>query len=143
MSRVPEPRAPRRPARRAVNWRRAAELLGQGLTVSQAAARVGCSRSALARKRRHDSKFQGWMASAGEGGADVQAQRFEVLRPTMHKVITREVGSGNVRVTLWLADRLKLVTPLSQHTPERELRQLLAGLTLEELREFEGLRDEA
>ena len=43
------------------------------------------------------------MASAGEGGADAQAQRFEVLRPTMHKVITREVGLGNVRVILWLA----------------------------------------
>ena len=97
MSRVPEPRAPRRPARRAVNWRRAAELLGQGLTVAQAAARVGCSRSALVRKRRHHSKFQGWMASAREGGAHAQAQRFEGSAPDgMDKAITREVGSGNV-----------------------------------------------
>jgi hypothetical protein len=143
MSREPEPRAPRRPARRAVNWQHAAALLAQGLTVAQAAARVGCSRSALARKRHHDSTFQSWMASAGEGDAPAKAQRFNDLRPTMHKVITREVGSGNVRVILWLADRLKLVTPPSQDTPEQELRQLLAGLTLEELREFESLRDEA
>ena len=57
-------------------------------------------------------------------------------------MIAREVGLGNVRVILWLADRLKLVTPPSQHTPEQELRQLLAGLTMEELREFETLRDE-
>ena len=72
---------------------------------------------------------------------DGQAQRFEELRPAIHKVIAREVGLGNVRVTLWLADRLKLVTPPSQQTPEQELRQLLAGLTTEELLEFESLRD--
>jgi hypothetical protein len=137
MSREPEPCAPRRPARRAVNWRHAAELLAQGLTVADAAACVGCSRNALARKRAHDAKFRSWI-----GAANAQARRFDELRPTMYKVITREVGSGNVRVILWLADRLKLVTPPSQDTPEQELRQLLAGLTLEELREFESLRDE-
>ena len=42
---------------------------------------------------------------------------------------------------LWLADRLKLVTPPSERTPERELRQILGGLTSEELSEFEELRD--
>jgi hypothetical protein len=44
-------------------------------------------------------------------------------------------------VILWLADRLKLVTPPSERTPDHELRQILGGLTAEELREFEGLRD--
>jgi hypothetical protein len=143
MSREPEPRAPRRPARRAVNWQHAAELLAQGVTVADTAARVGCSRNALARKRAHDATFRSWIGAAGEGAGNAQARRFDELRPTMHKVITREVGSGNVRVILWLADRLKLVTPPSQDTPEQELRQLLAGLTLEELREFESLRDES
>jgi hypothetical protein len=140
MSREPEPCAPRRPVRRAVNWQHAAELLAQGVTVADVAARVGCSCSALMRKRDHDATFQRWMVR--EGAATAQARRFDDLRPTMHKVITREVGSGNVRVILWLADRLKLVTPPSQDTPEQELRQLLAGLTLEELREFESLQDE-
>jgi hypothetical protein len=140
MSREPEPCAPRRPARRAVNWQHAAELLVEGLTVAEAAARVGCSCSALARKRDHDARFRSWLGL--EDAADAQAQRFDDLRPTMHRVITREVGSGNVRVILWLADRLKLVKPPSQDTPEQELRELLAGLTLEELREFESLRDE-
>jgi hypothetical protein len=142
MSREPEPRAPRSPARHAGNRQHAAELLGQGLTVEEAAARAGCSSSVLTRRRHHDSTLQSRMASAGEDGADAQAQPLDDLRPTMHKAITREVGSGNLRVILWLADRLKMVTPPSQHTPEQELRQLLAGLTLEELREFESLRDE-
>jgi hypothetical protein len=142
MSKEPEPCAPRRPARRVIDWQYAADLLAQGMTIAQAAESVGCSCSALARKRRHAPTFQSWMATPREGGADAGVQRFDVLRPAMHKVITREVGSGNLRVILWLADRLKLATPPSQHTPEHELRQLLAGLTTEELREFESLRDQ-
>ena len=66
MSREPEPCAPRRPARRVVDWHRAADLLAQGMTIAQAAARVGCSCSTLERKRRHDSTFQSWMARARE-----------------------------------------------------------------------------
>jgi hypothetical protein len=142
MSREPEPCAPRRPAHRAVDWQRAAEFLAQGMTTQEAAARVGCSRNTLERKRRHDSTFQSWMARPRESAVDGGGQRFDDLRPAIHQVIAREIGSGNVRVILWLADRLKLVTPLSQQTPEQELRQLLAELTTEELREFETLRDE-
>jgi hypothetical protein len=48
-----------------------------------------------------------------------------------------------VRVILWLSDRLKLVTPPNEHTPDQELRRILDGLTSEELEEFEQLRDEA
>jgi hypothetical protein len=142
MSREPEPCAPRRPARRAIDWQRAAEFLAQGMTSAEAAARVGCSRTTLERKRRTDATFQSWITRAAESDADPGVRRFEDLRPAIHKVIAHEVGLGNVRVTLWLADRLKLVTPPSQQTPEQELRQLLAGLTMEELREFETLRDE-
>jgi hypothetical protein len=141
MSTGPEPCAPRRPARRVIDWQLAAELLSKGSTMAEAAAHVGCSYRALARKRRHDSNFRTWMARSRDPAADPGAQRFEELRPAIHKVIAREVGLGNVRVTLWLADRLKLVTPPSQQTPEQELRQLLAGLTTEELLEFESLRD--
>jgi hypothetical protein len=142
MSRAPEPCAPRRPARRAVDWQRAAEFLAQGMTIEEVASRVGCSRDALERKRCHDSSFQSWMARSREPAAAEGSGRFDELRPAIHQVIAREVGVGNVRVTLWLADRLKLVTPPSQQTPEQELRQLLAGLTTEELLEFETLRDE-
>jgi hypothetical protein len=142
MSREPEPCAPRRPARRAVDWQRAAEFLAQGMTIEEAAARVGCSRNTLERKRCHDSTFQSWMARTRESAPTDGIGRFDELRPAIHQVIAREVGLGNVRVILWLADRLKLVTPPSQQTPEQELRQLLVGLTAEELREFETLRDE-
>lgn len=140
MDKEPEPRAPRRPARRVIDWHQAAELLAQGMTIAAAAQRIGCSRSALGRRRRHDPVFQSWIAR--EATADPEANQLADLRPTLQLAIEREVRGSNVRVILWLADRLKLVNPPNERTPDQELRQLLDGLTSEELREFEGLRDE-
>jgi hypothetical protein len=141
MNEEPEPRARRLTARRVIDWHQAAQLLAQGTTIADVASRVGCSRSALARRRRHDTVFQSWLARYRDAAAAADNQRLADLRHTLHKAIEKEVGAGNVRVILWLADRLKLVTPPDQHTPEQELRRIVAGLTPEELREFEGLRD--
>lgn len=142
MNKEPEPRAPRRPARRVIDWHQAAELLAQGMTIAEVAQRVACSRTALARRRRHDPIFQSWIARCREVATDPGAHQLADLRLTLHQAIEREVRAGNVRVILWLADRLKLVTPPNERTPDLELRQILSGLTSEELREFEGLRDE-
>lgn len=141
MSKGPELRAPRRAPRRVIDWHRAADLLAQGMTIAQAAARVGCSRSALARRRRHDPTFQSWVDHAREVAVST-GTAFTELRPRIQQVIEREVRSGSVRVTLWLADRLKLVTPPNERTPDQELRQMLSALTTDELQEFESLRDE-
>jgi Helix-turn-helix domain of resolvase len=141
MDREPEPRARRRTVRRVIDWHQAAELLAQGMSTAAVATRVGCSRGALTRRRKHDPVFQTWMARCREAGAEPDNPQFSDLRLTLHAAIEKEVRGGNVRVILWLADRLKLVTPPSERTPDQELRQLLAGLTAEELCEFEGLRD--
>jgi hypothetical protein len=137
----PQPRARRRTARRVVDWHQAAELLAQGLSTADVATRVGCSSGALARRRKHDPVFQTWMSRCREAGAEPDTGRLADLRETLQKAIAKEVHAGNVRVVLWLADRLKLVTPPSEHTPDQELRQMLGGLTSEELCEFEALRD--
>ena len=63
------------------------------------------------------------------------------LRRAVHEAIEVEVRNGNVRVLLWLADRLKLITPPSERTPEQELREILGGLSQDELKEFEELCD--
>jgi hypothetical protein len=139
MNEDPEPRARRRTVRRVIDWHQAAELLAQGMPTAEVAARIGCSRGALARRRRHDPVFQTWMARCGD--AEPDGERLADLRSTLQQAIANEVGKGNVRVILWLADRLKLVTPPSERTPAQELRQILNGLTSEELSEFEGLRD--
>ena len=136
-----EPCARRRTLRRVVDWHRAAELLAQGMSTADVASRVGCSRSALARRRKHDAVFQTWTARCREDATEPDSPGLADLRPTLHRVIEKEVKNGNVRVILWLADRLKLVTPPSERTPDQELRQILGSLTSEELREFEALRD--
>jgi hypothetical protein len=141
MNKEPEPRARRRGVRRVIDWHRAAELLAQGMSTADAATHVGCSRGTLARRRKHDPIFQTWMARCREAGAEPDNRCLADLRLTLEAAIEKEVRGGNVRVVLWLADRLKLVTPPSERTPDQELRQILGGLTSEELREFEGLRD--
>jgi transcriptional regulator with XRE-family HTH domain len=141
MSKEPEPRARRRTVRRVVDWHQAAELLAQGMTTAAVADRVGCSRAALARRRRDDAVFQTWMTRCRAAAAEPDDHRLADLSLTLHEAIEKEVRAGNVRVILWLADRLKLVTPPSERTPERELRQILGGLTSDELSEFEQLRD--
>ena len=47
-----------------------------------------------------------------------------------------------MRVILWLADRLKLLEPPSERTPDRALRDMLGTLSSAEMREFASLRDD-
>ena len=141
MEREPEPRARRRTVRRVVDWHQGAELLARGIRIAEAAAQIGCSRGALARRRKHDPVFQTWMDRCRAAGPEANRPQFADLHSTLREVIEKEVRDGNVRVILWLADRLKLVTPPSERTPAQELRQILGGLTSEELCEFEALRD--
>ncbi len=132
----------RRPAEsRRIDWRLGAQLLAQGMSVVGTAARLGCSRSAVSRKRSADAIFRGWIEEIRTQHPEHMAERIACLRRTLQDAIEAEVRSGNVRVILWLADRLKLVTPPGERTPEQELRHLLGTLSQDELREFEGLRD--
>lgn len=121
---------------RRIDWHRAAELIAKGRTIATAAAEVGCSRSQLSRRRNHDPVFRRWIEDCRAFGDGPMAG----LRSTLHAAIEHEVKDGNVRVILWLADRLKLVSPPNERTPEQELQALLGNLSSEELREFESLR---
>ena len=134
------PKADARAAPNRPDWRRAAQMLARGDAVTAVAAEIGCSRSQLSRKRNHEPLFQSWVAEFQEGGL-APDDRMARLRHAVHRAIENEVRSGNVRVVLWLADRLKLVTPPTEATPGQELQEILNGLSPEELREFQGLRD--
>jgi hypothetical protein len=122
------------------DWRRAAELIARGDAVTAVAAEIGCSRSQLSRKRNHDPIFRSWVEEFQ--GIDLSADdRMTRLRHAVHQAIENEVRGGNVRVVLWLADRLNLVTPPSEGTPGQELQEILNGLSPAELREFQSLGD--
>jgi hypothetical protein len=131
----------RRAEPRRIDWHQAAELLAGGMPMISVADRLGCSRSQLSRKRHHDPAFQRLIEDSKQTAAQRERDRIGELRLAVHAAIETEVGKGNVRVVLWLADRLKLITPPSERTPEQELREILSGLSPNELQEFESLND--
>lgn len=133
--------AARPAARRSIDWRKAAELLARGVPAATVARRLGCSRSQLSRRRNHDPVFQSWMAEHRRSDHGPDQDPMTDLRQMLRQAIENEVRAGNVRVILWLADRLQLVTPPGERTPEQELRALLGSLSPDELGEFARLRD--
>ncbi len=131
----------RRADSRVIDWRQAAELLARGLPAAIVARRVGCSRSQLSRKRTQNPNFRRWIEEFGDPAGERQGNPIGDLRAVVHAAIETEVRKGNVRVILWLADRLKLITPPSDRTPDQELHAILGGLSADELCEFENLGD--
>lgn len=137
-----EPAAGSRRARtRPIDWRRGAELLARGVTVAATARQIGCAPKTLSSKRKRDPEFRRWIEEFQPPRPSGDTERLAELRQIVHDAIEIEVRKRNVRVILWLADRLKLVKPIDERTPEQELRALLGGLSQEELNEFEELRD--
>jgi hypothetical protein len=137
----PEQTASRRGFRRRVDWRHAARLVAHGTSLTEAARVVGCSRNQLSRRRNHDPIFQGWVEESRRGADELGAPNAG-LRRTLTAAIEAEVRAGNVRVILWLADRLKLLEPPSARTPDQALHDMLRGLSSDELQEFASLRDD-
>jgi hypothetical protein len=72
--------------------------------------------------------------------------RVAALRDALVDSIEHEVEQGNVRVILWLADRLRVLEAglEPERQPAEELRNFFNDLDIGELREFAGLaaRDE-
>jgi len=124
-----------------IDWRKAAELVAKGTPPAAVVSEVGCSRRQLSRRLNHDTLFQGWVDDLRQAAIERERNRIGELGRAVQSAIEVEVKKGNVRVILWLADRLKLITPPSEGTPEQELREILRGLSSDELREFESLRD--
>jgi hypothetical protein len=131
-----------RTGRRRIDWRKAAELVAEGAPPGAIIGQVGCSRRQLSRRLNHDTVFQGWVEELRQAAIERERSRIGELGRAVQTAIEVEVKKGNVRVLLWLADRLKLITPPSEGTPDQELREILRGLSSDELREFESLQDE-
>jgi hypothetical protein len=134
-SKAGEAAAPCRP-----DWPVAAQLLANGEPVDVVVETLHCSPSQLSDKLNHDPRFQDLIEQFRQMGPE---ERMARLRHSVHRAIDRAVAKDNVRVVLWLADRMKLVTPANERTPGEELRELLNSLSPDELREFESLREPA
>jgi hypothetical protein len=111
----------RRGRHRRVDWSHAAQMLANGCTVTQTARWMGCSRQHIWRILRASDAVRLRLGEerariAAECGAEVEGLRRQVAR-----AIREEVEVGNVRVILWLADRLNLT---GQGFPGRRLPDL-------------------
>ncbi|MGI9498501.1 MAG: hypothetical protein ACR2P3_00560, partial [Geminicoccaceae bacterium] len=101
---------------------------------------VGCSRSQLSRRRNHDELFRSWIESCEINLPPVRERKIGSLRQRLHDAIDAEVQGGNVRVILWLADRLKLVSPSDKEKSISALDELLHAMTDQDIKEFERLK---
>lgn len=128
-------------SRPVVDWRMAAEMLARGLSVAETARQIGCSRSQLSRRRNHDEVFQSWIKACEINLPPVRERKISSLRQRLHDAIDAEVQGGNVRVILWLADRLKLVSPTDKEASTSALDDLLRSMTDQDLKEFERLKE--
>jgi DNA invertase Pin-like site-specific DNA recombinase len=95
-----------------VDWQRVAARLAEGRSTAEVAQEVGCSRqhvwdilrkSRLARRALDDAE--------SEVGTNANL-RLRGLRPKLADALARELDKGNVRVMLWLAERLRVADEL-------------------------------
>jgi hypothetical protein len=94
-----------------VDWGRVVELLSQGFSSDEVARRVGCSRQHVWNVLRKSRAVQAALDEAeNQIGLDANL-RLRGLRPDVANAIASELSKGNVRVMLWLADRLHLTDP--------------------------------
>jgi len=108
--------APRRP----LDWALAAEMLAEGCSTAQVASKIGTSRQHVWRVMKDSDVFRRRFAanrlrSIAEAGGVIDGLRGEVA-----ETLKREVLGGNIRVTLWLADRLGLVGRTFPERPRAE-----------------------
>lgn len=128
--------------RRRVDWSLAALLLGQGRSPTDVASEVGCAPATIVRRLKRDQAFRRRVEAGAEPRPGAH-DRLQALRIKLHKAIENEVQGGNVRVILWLADRMKLIQPPGSPMPQDELNQLIDDMSADELAQFEQLRDPA
>ena len=135
----PDGRAPRA-ARRRIDWRKAAELVADGKPIEELVGQSG-ARAASCRAGATTIRSFGAGSTVQNRSARAAARPPRRARPRRPSGDRGRGQENNVRVLLWLADRLKLITPPNERTSEQELREILGGLSSDELSEFESLRE--
>ncbi len=106
--------------RKPLDWALAAEMLAEGCSTSHVAGKIGTTRQNVWKVMKDSDAFRKRFAanrarSLSEAGAIIDGLRSEVA-----ETLKREVMAGNIRVTLWLADRLGLVGRTFPERPRAE-----------------------
>lgn len=131
-----------------IDWSKAAWLTAQGAKAGDIVAAVGCSRSQLRRRQQQCPLFcalaeQYGLTFAGigapKGRSPQQPPPGESRLPlaeTVRARLEQEILDGNVKVAMWLAERLRLFSPEDKEGTDGTLRRLLETMTEAEREAF-------
>ncbi|MGF1474350.1 MAG: hypothetical protein ACFB6S_02160 [Geminicoccaceae bacterium] len=114
-------------------------LLLEGRKPEEVAAELGCSIAAVKRYLAADPIVARANKAVRKQSEDKSFSRYDDLSSAVIDAIHKEVEDKNVRVLIWLADRLDLLKPEGEKTPADEFTQLLDSLTSDELGELRAL----
>ncbi len=129
----------RRSSDNEVDWEDVARLLAAGLSHREVCELAGCSPSRLKTKLARSATFREAVQRHRRETPEEPAVMYDRLRRLVYTHLERLARSGNLRVLLWIADKLKLVQPIDKAAPELELRSILENLSDEEFAQFEAL----
>jgi hypothetical protein len=119
----------------AIDWSKAAWLMASGARPGEIAKAVGCSRSQLLRRRQGCGLFRALVEQYALGLAEVDGIAGETddghlhLAETVRAHLEREIIDGNLKVSMWLAERLRLFSPADKAGTDGTLRRLLESMT--------------
>ncbi len=122
-----------------IDWDDVARLLSAGLSQREVCRMTGCPPQRLRAKLSRSAAFRQAIRQHERFASLHPAALYERLRRLVFTHLERLVRSGNLRVLLWVADKLKLVQPVDRAAPELELSELLDSLSEEQFSEFEAL----
>jgi hypothetical protein len=126
----------------AIDWTKAAWLMASGTRPGEIATAVGCSRSQLRRRAKGCGLFQALVEQYALGLAEVKGVADGAddghlhLAETVRAHLEREIIDGNLKVSMWLAERLRLFSPADKAGTDGTLRRLLESMTEAEREAF-------
>jgi len=103
--------------RRPFDWKLAAEMLAAGAPTIAVAQHIGCSRQHLWRVMRQSDAFRARLEATRSRSIVEAGTELDGLRGEVTAILKQEILSGNVRVAMWLAQRIGLVGPASPLRP--------------------------
>ena len=112
-----------------VDWEDAARLLAVGLSPSEVAQLVGTTPGRVSARLKRVKSFREMVEHFRAQSRASPRQAYERLCRLVYAHLERQVRCGNLRVLLWIADRLKLVRPAEVDVAEAEVARLIEGLS--------------
>lgn len=131
-----------------IDWNRAAWLTASGARPSEILAEVHCSRSQLRRRQQTCGLFGALVEQYrlvlaeldivdGKPGSQRRpAGDSQLLVETVREKLEQEIIDGNIKVAMWLAERLRLYSPEDREGTDGTLRRLLETMTEAEREAF-------